>query len=210
MYSKEDELKVVENEIKKCVKCRLYLSRTNPVPGEGDVNSTIMFIGEAPGKNEDIQGRPFVGAAGKILTELINSMGLDRKDVYITNVVKCRPPGNRDPRPDEIKICSTYLDRQIKIIRPKIIVTLGRHSTRYIFSKIGRNIDSISKVRGRTFKIKLFNKINIILIPTYHPAAALYNPVIKNILLKDFSKIKSIYRDSEQSTLDKFLGRKNG
>jgi len=208
MYNKEDELKVIENEIKKCVKCRLYLSRTNPVVGEGDVNSTIMFIGEAPGKNEDIQGRPFVGAAGKILTELISSIGLSRKDVYITNVVKCRPPGNRDPRPDEINMCSTYLDRQIKIIRPKIIVTLGRHSTRYILSKIGRNIDSISKVRGRTFKIKLFN-INIILIPTYHPAAALYNPMIKNILLKDFNKIKSIYRDSEQSTLDKFLGRKD-
>lgn len=182
------ELRLIEGKIKQCRKCRLWGTRTNAVPGEGPENAEIMFIGEAPGANEDRQGRPFVGAAGQLLTELLRKAGLSRDEVYITNVVKCRPPGNRDPRPDEIAACSPYLDAQIKIIKPRIIVTLGRHSTKYLLRKGGVNISGITRVRGKTFKIEI-EGIPVTVVPTYHPAAALYNPRLKTILEKDFIEL---------------------
>jgi len=203
-----EKFRELEKEIVNCKKCPLYLTRKNAVPGEGDLRSPIMFIGEAPGRNEDIEGRPFVGAAGRLLDSLLESIGLRREKVYITNIVKCRPPNNRDPRPEEIKACSPYLDRQIAYIKPKLIVTLGRHSTKYLLEKNGFAFRSILKIHGRIYSIKVGKSV-IKLIPTLHPAAALYNPKLLKILKEDFNKIKDeierISRGKEKVGLEKFL-----
>jgi len=188
MKTLDNEYQKLTEEILECKKCRLWKNRKNPVPGEGSLNAKIMFIGEAPGRMEDLEGRPFVGAAGKLLTELLNSIGLRRDEVYITNLVKCRPPQNRDPLPDEIDACSPYLDRQIRLIMPKLIVTLGRHSTKHILSKCGVKVTSITKVRGKIFLIKV-DDVLIKVIPTYHPAAALYNPRMRTFLEEDFKRV---------------------
>jgi len=161
-------------EISRCRKCSLWEFRKNPVVGDGDINASIVFIGEAPGHQEDITGKPFVGSAGKLLDEVIRKAGFSRESVYITNVVKCRPPRNRDPHPEEIEACSPYLDRQLDLIRPKVIVALGRHSIIYIFSKAGIAFKSISEVQGKVFEVTLWETKTHI-IPSYHPAAALYN-----------------------------------
>ncbi|MEM0363594.1 MAG: type-4 uracil-DNA glycosylase [Sulfolobaceae archaeon] len=199
-----DSLAKIEEEVKVCKKCELWQYRKNAVPGEGNEKAEVMFIGEAPGENEDIEGRPFVGAAGKFLTSLINNiLGLSRSDVFITNIVKCRPPKNRDPKPDEIEACSPYLDRQIELIRPKIIVTLGRHSTSYIFQKMNKRMESIGKVRGKFYEWK-YKDGKILVFPTYHPAAALYNPELREIIEEDFKKIRDAI-NSKTMTLDNFL-----
>lgn len=202
--SKEEELSKINEEIAKCTRCRLSLYRTKPVPGEGNPYTKAMFIGEAPGRFEDLQGRPFVGAAGKLLTELLNSIGLSREEVFITNVVKCRPPNNRDPREDEIKLCSSFLERQIEIIDPDIIVTLGRHSTRYILGRAGYKVDSIMRVRGREFEILIEGRRRRVL-PMLHPAAALYNPRLKNLLEEDFIKLRKMLSKSSRRTLDQYF-----
>lgn len=202
--SKEEELSKINKEIAKCTRCRLSLYRTKPVPGEGNPYAKVMFIGEAPGRFEDLQGRPFVGAAGKLLTELLNGIGLSREEVFITNVVKCRPPNNRDPREDEIKLCSSFLERQIEIIDPDIIVTLGRHSTRYILGRAGYKVDSIMRVRGREFEILLEGRRRKVL-PMLHPAAALYNPRLKNLLEEDFRKLRKMLSKSSRRTLDQYF-----
>jgi len=149
-----------------------------------------MFIGEAPGYYEDAKGQPFVGAAGKLLGKLLLDAGLSRREVFIGNVLKCRPPENRDPPEKEIKTCTPYPDRQIKIIKPKIIVTLGRHSTSYIFSKARLKTEGITELRGKVREIKLFG-FQTSLIPMYHPAAALYNVGYKEELERDFQLLKS-------------------
>ncbi len=202
--SKEEELSKINEEIAKCTRCRLSLYRTKPVPGEGNPYAKVMFIGEAPGRFEDLQGRPFVGAAGKLLTELLNGIGLSREEVFITNVVKCRPPNNRDPREDEIKLCSSFLERQIEIIDPDVIVTLGRHSTRYILGRAGYKVDSIMRVRGREFEISLKGRRRKVL-PMLHPAAALYNPRLKNLLEEDFRKLRKMLSKSSRRTLDQYF-----
>lgn len=202
--SKEEELSKINEEIAKCTRCRLSLYRTKPVPGEGNPYAKVMFIGEAPGRFEDLQGRPFVGAAGKLLTELLNGIGLSREEVFITNVVKCRPPNNRDPREDEIKLCSSFLERQIEIIDPDIIVTLGRHSTRYILGSAGYKVDSIMRVRGREFEILIEGRRRKVL-PMLHPAAALYNPRLKNLLAEDFRKLRKMLSKSSRRTLDQYF-----
>ncbi|MGB9729418.1 MAG: type-4 uracil-DNA glycosylase [Thermoprotei archaeon] len=198
-----DEIEKLNNEIKICTKCRLHQSRKNAVPGEGNPHAEIMFIGEAPGYNEDIQGRPFVGAAGKFLTELIvNILKIPRSSVYITNVVKCRPPENRDPYPDEIQTCTPYLDKQIAIIKPKIIVTLGRHSTNYILTKSGIKIKNITSVRGQLFDISI-SGINVRVMPTLHPAAALYNPQLRSQIEEDFKKLReTMYKEATKKGLE--------
>ncbi len=209
-FDKKERLEEIAKQIKTCTRCKLHLYRRNPVPGEGSPESGIVFIGEAPGAQEDIQGRPFVGAAGKVLNELLEDIGLERKDVYITNVVKCRPPNNRDPTQDEIKKCSYFLDRQLEIIKPKIIITLGRHSTRYLFSKIGKNFESILKIHGKIIRVSLYGSM-VTIFPTLHPAAALYNPRMKKILESDFRKIKDLIstiledRSKNHNTLDKYF-----
>lgn len=183
-------LEEISAQIKICKRCPLWKTRTNAVPGEGNEKAKIMFIGEAPGRNEDLQGKPFVGAAGKVLDEMLASIGLQRSEVYITNVVKCRPPGNRDPLPSEIKACSPYLEKQIEIIKPKIIVTLGRFSMEWVFKRFGLLKTKISKAHGKIFEIShIFVEY---ILPLYHPAVAVYNPEMKKILLEDVETLKKI------------------
>ena len=186
LYNFGDSLEKIEEEIKKCQKCPLYKTRKNAVPGEGEFEKKIMFVGEAPGRREDELGRPFVGAAGKFLDELLASIELSRKDVYITNIVKCRPPGNRDPTDEEIKLCSPYLDRQIAVMKPRIICPLGRFSAKYILEKFGFEMDKISKIQGSVFEGE------VLILPMYHPAAALYHQNLKNELYKSFEVLKSL------------------
>ncbi len=181
-----EQLKKIEDEIKKCKKCSLCLTRKNAVPGEGKHNAKIMMIGEAPGKNEDEQGRPFVGKAGKFLDFALSTINLDRKEIYITNVVKCRPPNNRDPLPEEIKACSPYLDIQINLIQPRIICTLGRFATEYILPSYGFKAKPISQIHGKIFYSPL---AMVHIIPLYHPAASIYTPAVKKIFLEDIASI---------------------
>ncbi|BCU70277.1 type-4 uracil-DNA glycosylase [Stygiolobus caldivivus] len=207
------DLQEIADQVRSCKKCDLWKTRKNAVPGEGNPQAEIMFIGEAPGENEDLEGRPFVGAAGKLLTKLITEvLGLKREEVYITNVVKCRPPENRDPTDSEILSCSPYLKAQIDLIKPKIIVTLGRHSTSYVFSLMGRTFTSITKVRGKEFNWKKDENTVIRVFPTYHPAAALYNPNLRKVLEDDFKKIREVLNPASSSktvTLEYFMGGEN-
>ncbi|MDP2642656.1 MAG: uracil-DNA glycosylase [Candidatus Peregrinibacteria bacterium] len=177
------------NRINVCKKCPLHKGRIHAVPGEGSYSAEIMFIGEGPGRDEDLQGKPFVGAAGKLLTELIKSIGLSREDVFIANVVKCRPPNNRDPLPEEIAACWPYLDEQVKIIKPLLVVTLGRHS-------MGRFLPGlkISEVHGQPKSAKGAWEERQVYLPLYHPAVALYDPRKKVTLFEDFEKIPLILK----------------
>ena len=188
--SRQDEIDTIAEEAKRCRKCGLWKTRRNAVPGEGNPNSPVVLVGEAPGYWEDMKGRPFVGAAGKILDEILERINLPRANVYTTNVLKCRPPGNRDPRVAEVEACAPYLDRQLEVIRPRFVVTLGRHSTAYVFSRIGLKSSGITKVRGRIFPADLWDS-KVSVLPTFHPAAALYNIQLREELEKDFELLKS-------------------
>ncbi len=170
----------------------LAVTATNLVLGDGNSNADIVFIGEAPGKNEDQQGLPFVGAAGKFLNEMLASIGLDRGDVYITNIVKYRPPNNRDPLPEEKKAFWPYLVQQIDVIEPKVIVTLGRHSMEYFLPD-----QKISQIHGEPKRIS-FGEKKVVILPLYHPAAALYNGGMRATLLEDFAKIPAIIKKINQ------------
>ncbi|NWG10413.1 uracil-DNA glycosylase [Candidatus Bathyarchaeota archaeon] len=187
--SKNELLDAIAAEVIVCPKCRLSKSRKNAVPGEGSPDSLIMFIGEAPGYWEDMKGKPFVGAAGRFLTVLIAEVGFSRSDVFITNVVRCRPPKNREPLPDEIETCTPYLNRQIKLIKPKFIVTLGNQSTAYIFSQANLPFSGITQARGKFCEASLLG-IKITVFPTFHPAAALYSAKYKEQITKDFQLLK--------------------
>ncbi|MBN1135630.1 MAG: uracil-DNA glycosylase [Anaerolineae bacterium] len=182
------QLTELYEEIRACDKCQLSQSRTLAVPGEGPEDARILFIGEAPGFHEDRQGRPFVGAAGQYLTELLARIGLKREEVYIANVVKCRPPGNRDPKPEEIAACRVYLDRQIDLIRPRLIVTLGRFSMERYFPGA-----SISRIHGQPKRVG-----SVIYYPIFHPAAALHQPRWKSLLDEDFARIPGLLEQLEQ------------
>ncbi|MBI5025255.1 MAG: uracil-DNA glycosylase [Nitrospirae bacterium] len=187
LKSKEAALNALREEIGNCKRCKLSKGRTNIVFGEGDPEAEIMFIGEAPGKDEDIQGRPFVGDAGKLLTSLIEKMGFKREEVYIANIIKCRPPYNRDPEEDEINTCKQFIERQIKIINPKVIVSLGRVSAQsLLMTKI-----PISKLRGQ-----LFNYAGIPFIPTFHPAYLLRNPKDKWLTWKDAQAVLKLLKQA--------------
>lgn len=174
-------------EISLCRDCGLAENRTNVVPGEGAENAEILFIGEAPGFHEDQQGRPFVGPAGRFLDELLSSIGLDRTKVYICNILKCRPPGNRDPLPHEIEACRKWLDRQISLINPKGIVTLGRHSMAKFFPGA-----SISKIHGTAQRID-----GRICFAMYHPAAALHQQSLRKAIEDDIRKLPGILAQDE-------------
>ncbi len=189
--SKKEKLAKIAEQIKKCRKCPLAKNRVQAVPGEGNPETKIIFIGEAPGEKESQQGRPFVGTAGKLLDELIKIAGFERKDVFITNIVKCRPPNNRDPLPEEIKICWPYLEEQIKIIKPKLIITLGRHA---MYKFLPERL-KISRDHGKVFKMieKKTGKSQFY-YPVYHPAAALYHGSLRTILEKDFRKIPRVLK----------------
>ena len=185
----ENKIIQLSKEIESCKKCKLYKTRNKVVIGEGSINSKILFIGEAPGANEDIQGKPFVGRAGKILDELLNSINITRNEIYITNILKCRPPKNRDPLKKEKQVCTNFLDKQIKLINPRIIVPMGNHAASFIFKKFGLKYDKITNVHGEIYKINTKSNLFII-IPAFHPAVSTYNPNTKKILFNDFKIIK--------------------
>jgi len=198
MNQKTEELKKIKDEILTLTKSPLYAYRIKnkyfPVIGEGSHDAHIMFVGEAPGENEAKTARPFCGRSGKLLDELLASIGMDRKSVYVTNVVKDRPEGNRDPLPEEIALYGVFLERQIEILQPKIIATLGRHSMKYIFEKygLGTVLESVSKIHGREFVGEAsYGPVTIVAL--YHPAVALYNGSMKPVLMEDF-KILGKYK----------------
>jgi len=175
----------LNNEIKKCQKCELYKTAMQAVPGEGSPKADIFFVGEGPGASEDKEGRPFCGAAGKFLDEMLAENGFKRSEVFIGNIVKHRPPGNRDPLPEEIEICTPWLDEQLELIKPKIIVTLGRHSMHHFLPDVG----SISQVHGKAFKRK-----NRCFLTLYHPAAGLHQAKLKETIKEDFKNIKKLLK----------------
>ena len=184
MAGNMDSLETIGAEVRACRLCRLCQTRTQGVPGEGDPNSEIMFIGEGPGFHEDQQGRPFVGAAGQLLTEMLQLIGLRRHEVFITNVVRCRPPGNRDPLPDELAACDIYTQRQITVLEPKLIVTLGRFSMARFFGP-----GPMRELHGRSREVD-----GITCLAMYHPAAILRTPTpeMRRIYAEDFRKIPSL------------------
>lgn len=183
-----DSLQEIERLVAACTDCALHQGRRNAVPGEGDPNAELMFIGEGPGAQEDAQGRPFVGAAGGFLEELLLSIGLTRRQVYIANMVKCRPPQNRDPLPEEMGACSKYLNRQIELIDPLLIVTLGRFSLARFFPGEG-----ITRARGR-----LRERDGRRIYPIMHPAAALYRQEMRGLIVEDFKRIPDILEQARQ------------
>jgi len=181
--TKQQQLQYIANLIKDCHKCPLYQTAHNPVPGDGNPNADIVFIGEAPGAHEDEQGLPFVGNSGKLLDKLLNTINIPRRDVFICNILKHRPPENRDPTPDEIKACVPYLKAQLKIIKPKIVITLGRFALNYFLPD-----ELISRVRGKIRQIK-WQGIDLTLVPVYHPSAGLRNGAMLKSLQDDFQAI---------------------
>ena len=182
------------DQVAGCTRCRLAQARTQVVFGVGNPDADLMFVGEAPGFHEDQQGIPFVGQAGQLLTKLLAGIGLARDDVYIANVLKCRPPGNRDPAPDEIEACESHLFRQIELIRPRVVATLGNFATKLLSGKpIG-----ITRVHGQEQERTLGGH-NVLLFPLYHPAAALYTPAMLRVLEEDFRRLPALLaRDPEE------------
>ncbi|MDI6693590.1 MAG: uracil-DNA glycosylase [Anaerolineales bacterium] len=185
----EEELKQIAKEVSVCTRCALHHSRKLAVPGEGPVNAQVMFIGEGPGFHENEQGRPFVGAAGKFLDELLASVNMKRSDVFIGNVVKCRPPGNRDPLPEELEACREYLERQIQAINPKVIVTLGRYSMAHFLPNA-----KISSVHGQAFKVR-----GRLVVAMYHPAAALHQQSLRSTVEQDFARLPELIQQASQA-----------
>lgn len=193
--AKTDMMRAIKDEILGLKKSPLYSYRTEnkyfPVIGEGSHDAHIMFVGEAPGENEAKTAKPFCGRSGKLLDELLASIGMERKSVYVTNLVKDRPQGNRDPEPNEIALYGAFLERQIDILKPKVIATLGRHSMKYIFEKYGLSLDLdvVSKIHGKEFKgTTAYGEVTVVAL--YHPAVALYNGSMKGVLLEDFKVLK--------------------
>jgi uracil-DNA glycosylase len=182
-----DELQAYAEAVSVCTRCRLAQGRTQVVFGAGNAHADLMFVGEAPGFHEDKQGLPFVGQAGKLLEKLLAQIGLARSDVYIANVLKCRPPGNRDPQPDEIEACESHLFRQIELIEPTVVATLGNFATKLLS---GRQI-GITKVHGQEQETTLGGR-KVLLYPLYHPAAALYTPTMLKILEADFARLPEL------------------
>jgi DNA polymerase len=194
----EETLNHVADQVRTCEKCALHFSRKNSVPGEGPANSEIMFIGEGPGFYENEEGRPFVGQAGKFLDELLGVAGLKRNEVFICNVVKCRPPGNRDPLPEELQACGGYLEEQIKAINPRVIVTLGRFS----MAKFLPNF-KISEIHGQASMIN-----GRMIVPMFHPAAALHQPSLKPQVIEDFKLLPQFLhqmKDQQNQDLEKHV-----
>ncbi|HZY93258.1 MAG TPA: uracil-DNA glycosylase [Candidatus Bathyarchaeia archaeon] len=184
------ELEKVHSQIIVCTKCELHKTRRKAVPGEGPPDAKIMFVGEGPGQTEDEQGRPFVGATGRLLNQLLESIGLQRSEVFITNIVKCRPPANRAPRKIEIQTCYPYLQKQIDLIKPRIICPLGSQA---IMTLLGPTF-AVSKIHGKPVR-----KDGQLILPLYHPAAALYTNSLQEVLFKDFKVLKMLVTDAVPS-----------
>ena len=181
------ELEVLSRQVAGCTRCRLHEGRTQVVFGNGNPEADLMFVGEAPGFHEDKQGLPFVGQAGKLLDKLLAGIGLTRADVFVCNVLKCRPPGNRDPVPDEKEACEPYLFRQVELIRPKVVATLGNHATKQLSGKE----TGITRVHGQEQRLKV-GSLDVVLYPLYHPAAALYTPAMLTVLEEDFARLPEL------------------
>jgi DNA polymerase len=188
----EEILKEVTDQTAVCTRCKLHYSRINAVPGSGNPQAEILLIGEGPGFHENQQGLPFVGAAGKFLDELLESIKLTREDVFITNVVKCRPPSNRDPQPEELEACRPFLERQIAAINPDMIVTLGRISMSYYI-----NNGKISSIHGRSYWSN-----GRMIVPMYHPAAALHQLSLRSVVKEDFSRLPEFLEKAQQTRLN--------
>jgi uracil-DNA glycosylase len=188
-------LDALRREVEACTLCELHATRTRAVPGEGDAHSDLMFVGEAPGYHEDQQGRPFVGQAGRLLEELLASIGLTREQVFIANVLKSRPPNNRDPRPEEIAACQPYLWRQIELVGPKVICTLGNHATKLLTGSPA----GITSVHGRPQVFQVAGR-SMLLYPIFHPAAALYTPAMLATLKEDISRLPDLLAHAAAET----------
>src|SRR5688572_24198615 len=182
--SQREALAAIREDLGPCTRCKLHtLGRRQIVFGVGNPNADLMFVGEAPGADEDVQGEPFVGRAGQLLTKIIEAIGMKREDVYIANVIKCRPPGNRNPEPDEVEQCEPFLFRQIDTIKPKVIVALGKFAAQSLL----RTTDPITRMRGREYKYR-----DAILMPTYHPAYLLRTPSAKREVWEDMKRVKAL------------------
>jgi uracil-DNA glycosylase len=191
-HGSPEALEALHEQIRACVACPLSRTRIQAVPGDGPVTARIMAVGEAPGETEDRTGRPFVGAAGQLLTKLLISVGLERSDLYICNVLKCRPPGNRDPQPEEVEACAHFLDAQVELIRPDVILLLGRHALQRILPGapgISRSHGTRIRDRGRLY------------VPLYHPAAALYNGSLLATLEEDMRRVRTYLDEAEAERL---------
>jgi len=200
MITGTDTMDQVAAAIAGCTLCPLSLSRTRTVPGEGPVPSALLFIGEAPGKKEDETGRPFVGRAGQILTDLLSRCGLSREEVFITSIVKCRPPGNRAPRRDEIAACMPYLEAQIALLSPRVLVPMGRFATVTVFGMYGLPFPSFGEVRGRGHGVRdQRSGREMTIVPVYHPAVITHNPPARRDLEEDFRKLAGVIRTSPGS-----------
>jgi uracil-DNA glycosylase family 4 len=184
------DLESLRAHIGDCHRCPLGDTRTNVVFGVGDPHSELLFVGEAPGRNEDLKGEPFVGAAGRFLDELLGSIGLLRSQVYIANVLKCRPPDNRDPLPEEIATCTPFLARQIELIAPRIVVTLGKFATQYVLETTA----GITQLRGRLYRVGGRR-----VVPVLHPAAALYNGSVRQVMFDDFKRLRAVLDRSDDA-----------
>jgi DNA polymerase len=182
-----DELRAFGDSVAGCTRCRLSQGRTQVVFGSGNPRADLMFVGEAPGFHEDKQGLPFVGQAGKLLEKLLAQIGMTRADVYIANVLLCRPPGNRNPQPDEIEACESHLFRQIELIEPMVVATLGNFATKLLY---GREV-GITRVHGQEQQTTLGGR-SVLLYPLYHPAAALYTPAMLGVLAEDFARLPQL------------------
>lgn len=194
----QEAVRTLNRDIVTCTLCRLSLTRINAVPGEGPVPSGLLFIGEAPGRYEDLTGRPFIGRAGAVLEELLSSIGLERSCVFITSIIKCRPPENRIPRKDEIAACAGYLDRQIDLLSPEIIVPMGRLASEQVFSHFGITCGPIGSIHGKIFHTETPHR-RIVIIPVYHPAAMTHNPPLKDAVFQDFRNIGTLLERGERS-----------
>ncbi|MCS7118861.1 MAG: type-4 uracil-DNA glycosylase [Archaeoglobaceae archaeon] len=196
-----ESLERIREEILQCKKCELYRTKTKYVPGSGSDKAEIFFIGEAPGREEDARGEPFVGSAGKLLMEIISLLGLRREEVFISNVLKCRPPKNRDPLPEEIEVCGNYLLRQLEVIKPSIIICLGRFSASFIFKTFGLQFSSITKLQGKIFEVEAWGR-RVKIVSFYHPAAILYKPQLRAEYEENFKKIGLLIKRRQKSLLD--------
>ncbi len=188
MVATTEEVLELHARVRECTACPLHLTRIQAVPGYGPVTARVMAVGEAPGENEDREGKPFVGAAGRLLTSLLEAVGLDRRDIYITNIVKCRPPRNRDPEQMEVAACSHFLDEQIELLQPDVILLLGRHALTRLLPDAG----GISRLHGERIRHN-----DRVFVPLYHPAAALYNGGLKETLEADMRRVRGYLNDAE-------------
>jgi uracil-DNA glycosylase len=188
MPATTEELLELHNRVRGCVACPLHRTRIQAVPGYGPVGARVMAVGEAPGETEDREGKPFVGAAGQLLTRLLEGVGLNRRDIYISNIIKCRPPGNRDPESAEVEACAHYLDEQIELLRPEVILVLGRHALGRLLPGEG----SITRLHGRRVV-----RGDRVYVPLYHPAAALYNNTLLATLEEDMRRVREYLDERE-------------